>query len=117
MTSLLQRHEKSIVGVLSCWDRVVIQGNLPGFGHSEGMTSYLYARKIRVFDYTKFAEPLREDIRSNAERLATDSGIEIQFVRKSTVRKEGIVEEILKGRGSPDSCASSRRRTIRVAHS
>ena len=87
------------------------------------MTSYLYthesrhqpsAVKLRIHEVRRAAV---RDIRSNAERLATDSGIEIQFVRKSTVRKEGNVEEILKGRGSPDSCASSRRRTIRVAHS
>jgi len=100
MTSLLQRHAQSIVGVLSCWDRVVIHGSLPGFGHSEGMTSYLYAHKIRIFDYTKFAEPLREELRANAERLASDNGIEIQFLRKSTLRKEAIIQEVLKERGN-----------------
>ena len=56
------------------------------------MTSYLYAHKIRIFDYTKFAEPLREEIRRNAERVASDNGIEVQFLRRSSVRKEAVVE-------------------------
>jgi hypothetical protein len=64
------------------------------------MTSYLYAHKIRIFDYTKFAEPLREESRRNAERVASDHGIEVQFLRRSSVRKEAVVEGILKERGS-----------------
>jgi len=99
MACLLQRHAKNIVGVLSCWDRVVVQGTLPGFSHSEGMTSYLYTNQIRIFDYTKFAEPLRDEIRNNAERLASVNGVEIQFLRKSKVRKESIIQGILDQRG------------------
>ena len=85
--------------MLSCWDRVIVHGTLPGFGHSAGMTSYLRAHGIRIFDYTKFAEPLRDQIRSNAERLAQDNGIKIEFLRKSNVRKETFVEKILAERG------------------
>jgi len=99
MASLLERHQKEIVGVLSCWDRVIVHGTLPGFGHSAGMTSYLKTHGIRIFDYTKFAEPLRDQIRNNAERLAEENGLEIQFLRKSKIRKEAIVERLLAERG------------------
>jgi hypothetical protein len=99
MASLLDRHQKEIVGVLSCWDRVIVHGTLPGFGYSAGMTSYLKTHHIRIFDYAKFAEPLRDQIRSNAERLAAENGVEIQFLRKSKIRKETIVEKIIAERG------------------
>lgn len=99
MVSLLERYRNNIVGVLSCWDRVIVHGTLPGFGHSAGMTSYLKARGIRIFDYTKFAEPLRDQIRSNAEKVAEENGIEIQFLRKSNIRKETIVQKLLTERG------------------
>lgn len=85
--------------MLSCWDRVIVHGTLPGFGHSAGMTSYLRAHGIRIFDYTKFAEPLRDQIRNNAERLAAENGIKIEFLRKSNMRKEAVVEKILAERG------------------
>jgi hypothetical protein len=52
------------------------------------MTSYLKAHGIRIFDYARFAEPLRDRIRSNAEKLAEENGIEIEFLRRSNVRKE-----------------------------
>jgi len=100
MVSLIERHDKDIVGVVSCFDRVIIHGTLPGFGHSDGMTSYLKANGIRIFDYTKFAEPLRDQIRSNAESLAEQSGIEIQFLRKGNIRKESVVQKIVAERGN-----------------
>jgi hypothetical protein len=100
MAGLIERNDKDIVGVLSCYDRVIITGTLPGFGHSEGMTSYLRANGIRIFDYTKFAEPLRDQIRKNAERLAGQNGIEIQFLRRGNIRKETVVQGILAKRGN-----------------
>ncbi len=74
-------------------------GTLPKICYAEGMTSYLYEHKIRVFDYPRFAEPFRNQLRENAERLATGTGIEIEFLRKRKVRKEDRVKEILAKRG------------------
>ena len=99
MASLVERHRDKIRGVVSCFDRVILQGTLPGLCFAEGMTSYLKAHGIRIFDYARFAEPLRDEIRSNAERLAQDNGIEIEFLRKATVRKETRIKEILAQRG------------------
>ncbi len=57
------------------------------------MTSYLYSQNIRIFDYGKFANPYREEVRSNAEQIAKDNDIAIEFVRKSHIRKEDLVKE------------------------
>ena len=94
LTLLTERHESQIAGVLGCWDRVLIFGTLPKICYAEGMTSYLYERQIRIFDYPRFAEPFRNELRENAERLATENGIEIEFLRKRNVRKEDLVKEI-----------------------
>ena len=83
MASLLERYHDKIRGVISCYDRVIIKGTLPGFCYSEGMTSYLYAKKIRIFDYSKWAEPLRDQIRANAEEIAERHGVTIEFLRKA----------------------------------
>jgi hypothetical protein len=63
------------------------------------MTSYLYAHKVRIFDYAQFAKPFRERLHENAERLAKENGIEIQFLRKRNVRKEDLAEAVLTKRG------------------
>jgi hypothetical protein len=64
------------------------------------MTSYLYQNGIRIFDYPKFAEPLKELLRTNAERVAKESGIEIEFVSKSHIRKEDLVKKVLEKKGT-----------------
>jgi len=100
MASLVERHADQIAGVLSCYDRIILQGTLPGLCHAEGMTSYLYAHDIRIFDYARFAEPLRDQIRANAEHLARKHGIEIEFVRNTSFRKEKRIREIVTARGN-----------------
>lgn len=97
---LTQADADKIKGVLSCYDRVVIQGSITGFNYAEGMTSFLRVRGIRIFDYPQFAQELRDDIRKNAEKIAKENGIEIQFLSKSSDDKEEIVQEILKKRGN-----------------
>ena len=47
---LTERLKEQIAGVLGCWDRVLIFGTLPKICYAEGMTSYLYARQVRIFD-------------------------------------------------------------------
>jgi hypothetical protein len=96
---LSERYSKELDGVLSCYDRIVITGSLYPFCYAQGMTSYLYQQGIRIFDYAKFAEPLREHIRENAEALAQAHGIKIEFVRKKNFRKENRVQQVLKQRG------------------
>ncbi len=99
MDQFIEKHADKIAAVLSCWDRVVITGTLPGICFAQGMTSYLYSQKIRIFDYTQWAEPLRNEIRQNAERLATEAGLEIEFIKKNNFRKEQRVRQILAERG------------------
>ena len=99
MDSVVNRYHDQIAGVLSCWDRVVIRGTLPGLSYADGMTSYLNSRHVRIFDYPRFAEPLRDELRENAERLAREAGIEIEFVRKSKSRKETRIKQVLEQRG------------------
>ncbi len=63
MTQMLtDRYHDRLVGMLSCYDRMVITGTLPGACYAAGMTSFLNARHIRIFDYARFAEPLRDRI-------------------------------------------------------
>ena len=100
MELFTERHADKILGVLSCLDRVVITGTIPEICYSQGMTGFLKARQIRIFDYTKWAEPLREEIRVNAERLAKEHGLEIEFIRRKNFRKEERIREIIEKRGA-----------------
>ena len=100
MSLLTEKYASKIRGVLSCFDRVLITGTIPEICHPGAITSLLYAKQIRIFDYTQFAEPLRDEIRENAERLAKENGLEIEFIRKKDFRKEAGIKEILAKRGN-----------------
>ena len=98
---LTEKYETDIAGILHCYDRVIIRGYLQPLGYAKGMTKYLYQEGVRIFDYPKkFAEPLRNEIRANANRLAQENGLEIEF-RSGTEsqRQEERVQEILEQRG------------------
>ncbi len=101
MTLLTDRYAAQIAGVVSCYDRLVITGMLPGVCYAEGMAAYLRGHGIRLFDYPRFAEPLREEIRHNTERLAREQGLEIEFIRSAhAFRKEERIHAILDARGA-----------------
>jgi hypothetical protein len=98
--NLSARFANELNGILNCYDRIVITGNVPTWCYAKGMTGYLYQQNIRIFDYAKFVEPFRGQIRDNAERLAKESGIAIEFVRSGkNFRKETRIQAILKERG------------------
>ena len=97
---LTERYKDVIAGVLSCYDRIVIQGTIPGWCFDQGMTSFLHAQNIRIFDYPELANGLREEIRENTERILQENGIEIEFIRKlKEFRKEKRIKDIIKKRG------------------
>lgn len=97
---LSEKYSAELHGVLNCYDRVIISGNLHPLCYDKGMTKYLYINNIRIFDYTEFAQPLRDAIRANAEAIAKENGLEIEFIRKSkSFRKEDRIRKILRARG------------------
>lgn len=99
MQLLTVKYSDKISGVLSCYDRVVLTGTLPVLSNAHHLTAYMYQHDIRIFDYTKFAEPYRDLIKKNAQRLADEVGITIEFINGGNVRKESLIEKKLKERG------------------
>jgi hypothetical protein len=100
-TPLTEKYANDIYGILHCYDRVIISGHLQPLSYAKGMTKYLYTHNIRIFDYTEFAEPLRDAIRANAQALADAHGLEIDFIRNhKAFRKEARVQQIIAQRGA-----------------
>ena len=96
---LVERYAANLHGVLSCFDRIIIVGTLPGACYAQGMTSFLYQKDIRIFDYPKFAEPLRNRIRDRGHEVCVEAGIQIEHVSRSDIRKEEWVARVLAARG------------------
>ena len=93
------RYRERLAGVLSCYDRIIVTGTLPGVCYAKGMTAFLSALQIRIFDYPRFAEPLRDRLRERAAELAAAAGITIEHIASSHIRKEEVVAKVLATRG------------------
>ncbi len=100
MNLFIERHQDNISGVLSCFDRVIVTGTLPDIGYAGAMAAHLSYHGIKLFDYTRWAEPLRNELRNHAEQLAIAAGIEIEFIRRhKAFRKEDRIQAIIANRG------------------
>jgi hypothetical protein len=95
----MERYGDRIAGVLSCYDRVVITGTVPVICYADGMTRFLYAKGIRIFDYPQFAQTLRDRVRDCAAARASEAGLTIEHIAKSHIRKEEVVARVLEQRG------------------
>ena len=98
---LSEKYAVDLLGILNCYDRVIITGNLQPLCYAKGMTKYLYEQGVRIFGYTGFASPLRDEVRANAEAIAKQNNLEIEFIGKSKLfRKEDRIQGILQVRGT-----------------
>ena len=101
MNDFVNRHHDNISGVLSCFDRVIINGTLPDIAYSGAMQNYLYKHDKLIFDFSDWAQSLRDRIRTFTEAFAAEQKIEIEFIRKhKAFRKEARIQEILATRGT-----------------
>lgn len=98
MKPLTERYQADPLGVLSCYDRMIITGTLPGACYAGGMADLLNSRHIKMFYYAKvFADSWREHIRQCAHELADAHGVSIEHVNKPHIRKKYLVAKLLDG--------------------
>lgn len=100
---ITDKYSDKISGTITCYDRIIIQGVIPGWSYPQGMTGYFHANGIKIFDFAKFSQPLTEKVRENASRIAEENGIEIEFIRKTKAfRKDDRIQEIISKTGKTE---------------
>lgn len=56
---LTDKYADKIYDAITYYDRMIIQGYISGRNHAEGMTGYLNANNIRIFNFSNFSQPLQ----------------------------------------------------------
>ena len=100
MTGFIDRHSDNILGQLSCFDRIIIQGTLPDICYPGAITNFFFRSRIKIFDFKQWASPMRDEINENAKSIARENGLEIEFIRKKNFRKDDRVAKIIAKRGN-----------------
>ncbi len=93
---ITERYHDQIVGVISCFDRIVIAGTLPDICHAGAMAAQLTTRKMRIFDYGDFVDPILNMLHDNAREVATTHGAGIEPIKKlKDFRNEDRIKEVI----------------------
>lgn len=74
---LTDKYADKICGIITCYDRMIIQGYIPNWSHAEAMTAYMKLNGIRIFDYPSFSQLLTEQVRQNAEMITQENGVQL----------------------------------------
>ena len=97
---ITQSYKDKISGVLSCYDRINIKCTAGTFGYSDGMCIFFNTINRRYFDFHKVFEPVTKKIIENAERIAKENNMEIEYIRNvGAFRKDDKISDILSERG------------------
>ena len=100
---ITETHQEEITGVLYCYDRVLLSVTAGTFGFPDGMGMFFSTHNYKVFSFADVFKPVTTRIKENAERLAKENGLEIEFIRKvHAFRKEDRIESIVKDRGEEE---------------
>ena len=90
-----------IVGVLSCFDRVIFKGYLP-LTNGPALEGFVdHVLRIRRKDFMAFAEGQSEALVDSAKRLAQEAGAEYHYLQGSH-RKDRLVDTLLRQRPISD---------------
>jgi hypothetical protein len=54
---LTEKYATDILGILGCYDRIIIRGTPGSMGYAEGMTSFFYSHRFKIFDFAKVFNP------------------------------------------------------------
>jgi hypothetical protein len=93
MDKFLSQYNESIVGTLSCFDRIVFKGHLP-LGWPEAMERFLSTQGLLIKDFGRFVNQQSERIRLHAEATAAQAGRPYIYLRGNE-RKEDLVKRII----------------------
>lgn len=99
-SGLAARYRNQLAGSLRCFDRVIVHGTLVDVAHPAALVVAMKAAGFRPCDLTRFAEPIKRQVRDDVLTLAREQGARVEFVGRKNFRQEDRVAEILKTRGT-----------------
>lgn len=82
---LTDKYADKIFGIVTCYDRMIIQEYIPNWSHAEAMTTYMKLNDIRIFDYPSFSQSLTEQVRQNVEKSLRKTVLKLSLSENSTL--------------------------------
>jgi hypothetical protein len=94
MNAFIEKHSKSIIGVLSGWDRIVFRGTLRLVANLAGMYAYLAHRRILMKDFKEYAQRKTAKLIEASVAKAEQGGRPNRYLPSARTDKEQIALDI-----------------------
>lgn len=114
--SFLRKHSQHIVGVLSCFDRVIFRGHLP-LSYPAGMEGFLSWNDVLLKEFKTFAPHISERVKEHVRGLVEKAGapfrhlpskIRMEDEARRLAKERGIREGIVCGYSKLETCSTFR---------
>jgi hypothetical protein len=88
---LAEAYKEKVQGILHVFDRIIITGTIPEICYPQAMSSWLWQRDVRLFDFpTTVAKGWRDQIHKNAEELAKAHDVAIHLIQAHWDKEEYV---------------------------
>ena len=94
MHEFIAKHQDTIAGTLSGFDRLVFRGHLRSIGHPDGMMSYLWTNQVLLKNFGDHVEKVTERLKEASLAEAKASGRPVRYLNSSHMDKETIARNI-----------------------
>ena len=94
MHAFVQRHAEKVIGMLNGWDRIRLRGTLLWLSNVQGMSSYLYAAKVKYKEFKEYVLGTTEEVRQATAHTAEAAGRPVVYLPSSATRKEDVAHKI-----------------------
>ena len=94
MNGFIQRHQDSVIGMLSGFDRLRIRGTLRLLSYARGMGQYLGLMKVLLKDFKQYALKTTDEIRQTTVQLAESAGRPLRYLNRGGVNKDTLARAI-----------------------
>jgi hypothetical protein len=99
MNTFLQRHQSSVTGMLSGFDRLRFRGTLRMLAHQGGFASFLRIIQVKLKDFGQWVQQMTGLVREATEQIAQAAGRPVIFLSSPSVCKEDVAREIARRDG------------------
>lgn len=94
MEHFTQKYAKSITGVLSGFDRLVLRGTIRTLAYKGGMMGYLSMKNVLLKDFSAFAQEKTEALKEASRNAAVEKGRPVIYLESAKTRKEDVAKQI-----------------------
>jgi hypothetical protein len=94
MNPFVRRHEKSVIGMISGFDRVRFRGTLMDVACVQQMALYLRRIGVLLKDFKQYALSVTHRVRQATEQLVASAGRRLVYVRDSRQPKDDMARQI-----------------------